>query len=73
MTPGPVSRSCFAAVVSSRVGSYRFLYATDYPHDDPGGLKKWEDRELFEANDRIPQADKDRIRWQNAHELFNLT
>jgi len=55
------------------LGAERFLYATDYPHDDPGGLKKWEDRELFEANDRISQADKDRIRWQNAHALFNLT
>jgi len=43
------------------------------PHDDPGGLKKWEDRELFEANRRISQTDKELIRWQNAYGLFNLT
>ncbi len=54
----------------SFLGAERFLYATDYPHDDPGGLKKWEDRELLESNGRISQADKELIRWQNAHALF---
>ncbi len=55
------------------LGAERFLYATDYPHDDPGGLKKWEDRERLETNERISNPDKELIRWQNAHALFNLT
>ena len=55
------------------LGAERFLYATDYPHDDPGGIKKWEDRERLETNERISNPDKELIRWQNAHTLFNLT
>jgi len=55
------------------LGAERFLYATDYPHDDPGGLKKWEDRELLEANGFISETNKEMIRWQNAHALFKLS
>ncbi len=55
------------------LGAEHFLYATDYPHDDPGGLKMWEDRELLEANDRISQANKELIRWGNAKKLFQLS
>ena len=54
------------------LGAGRYLYATDYPHDDPGGLKKWEDLELFEANRKILDSDKELIRWENARALFKL-
>ncbi|HEX9880746.1 MAG TPA: amidohydrolase family protein [Candidatus Binatia bacterium] len=53
------------------LGAERFLYATDYPHDDPGGLMKWNDKELFEGNREISQAEKDLIAWQNAQRLFD--
>ncbi len=55
------------------LGAERFLYATDYPHDDPGGLMKWEDKSLFEANQQISQSDKALIGWVNAERLFDLT
>jgi predicted TIM-barrel fold metal-dependent hydrolase len=63
--------SALADAVSD-LGADRFLFATDYPHDDPGGTMKWKDAELLAANERIPEGDKERIRWQNAVELFRL-
>ncbi|MBM2810048.1 MAG: amidohydrolase [Chloroflexi bacterium] len=54
------------------LGAERFLFATDYPHDDPGGLMKWRDVELITANRRISDRDKERICSQNAVELFGL-
>lgn len=54
------------------LGAERFLFATDYPHDDPGGRMKFEDVRLLRDNAKIAPADKERIRWQNAQRLFRL-
>lgn len=54
------------------LGANRFLFATDYPHDDPGGTMKWRDAELLAANKEISEADKDLIRTENAELLFKL-
>jgi predicted TIM-barrel fold metal-dependent hydrolase len=54
------------------LGAERFLFATDYPHDDPGGRMKFKDVQLLAANDRIGEGDKDLIRSGNAIKLFGL-
>ena len=54
------------------LGAERFLFATDYPHDDPGGKMKFEDVELLKKNPMISEAAKELIRWQNAERLFQL-
>ena len=54
------------------VGADRFLFATDYPHDDPGGAKKFEDVELLAANDQMSETVKDQLRYKNAERVFNL-
>lgn len=56
----------------SFAGAERFLFATDYPHDDPGGRMKFKDVELLEANPRISEEEKQMIRWENAARLFKL-
>ena len=55
------------------LGAEHFLFATDYPHDDPGGLMKFKDVELLAANNKISEADKEMIRWENAERLFKLS
>ncbi len=55
------------------LGAEHFLFATDYPHDDPGGRMKFKDVELLQANQKISEADKEKIRWQNAVGLFSLS
>ncbi|MGH7929883.1 MAG: amidohydrolase family protein, partial [Candidatus Binatia bacterium] len=55
------------------LGAARFLFATDYPHDDPGGKMKFEDVRLLRDNPRISENDKELIRWENAQRLFQLT
>jgi len=47
-------------------GASQFLFATDYPHDDPGGRMKYRDVELLDANARISERDKESIRSGNA-------
>lgn len=47
-------------------GASQFLFATDYPHDDPGGRMKWKDVELLRSNERISDSDKMLIRSGNA-------
>jgi predicted TIM-barrel fold metal-dependent hydrolase len=54
------------------LGASRFLFATDYPHDDPGGRMKFEDVRLLRENPRIAEEDKELIRWRNAQRLFQL-
>ena len=54
------------------LGADRFLFATDYPHDDPGGRMKFEDVRLLRENAKISEAAKEQIRWQNAQRLFQL-
>ncbi len=55
------------------LGPERFLFATDYPHDDPGGRMKFEDVRLLRENQEISEAAKELIRWQNARRLFQPT
>jgi predicted TIM-barrel fold metal-dependent hydrolase len=54
------------------LGAEHFLFATDYPHDDPGGRMKFKDVELLKINQEISDADKEKIRCENARELFKL-
>jgi predicted TIM-barrel fold metal-dependent hydrolase len=54
------------------LGAERFLFATDYPHDDPGGKMKFEDVRLLRDNSEISEDAKELIRWQNAQRLFGL-
>jgi predicted TIM-barrel fold metal-dependent hydrolase len=54
------------------LGAERFLFATDYPHDDPGGKMKFRDVELLRDNPKISESAKELIRWKNAARLFRL-
>jgi predicted TIM-barrel fold metal-dependent hydrolase len=47
-------------------GASQFLFATDYPHDDPGGRMKWKDVELLRSNARISESAKSLIYSDNA-------
>lgn len=51
-------------------GASQFLFATDYPHDDPGGRMKYKDVQLLAANPHISEADKALIRSGNAERLL---
>jgi predicted TIM-barrel fold metal-dependent hydrolase len=53
------------------LGAERFLFATDYPHDDDGGENKFSDSDLFEKL-QISENEKNLISWNNAKELFSL-
>ncbi len=52
------------------LGAERFLFATDYPHDDPGGRMKFRDVELLDNNREISAPDKDLLRYKNAERLL---
>ncbi len=52
------------------LGASQFLFATDYPHDDPGGRMKYKDVELLKAHAGIVEADKDLIRSGNALDML---
>ena len=54
------------------LGADRFLFATDYPHEDPGGRMKFNDSRLLAVNRRISETDKDLLRHGNAQQLFKL-
>jgi predicted TIM-barrel fold metal-dependent hydrolase len=54
------------------LGADRFLFATDYPHDDPGGKMKFEDVRLLREHRKISEEQKELIRWKNAQRLFQL-
>jgi len=54
-----------------RFGAGRFLFSTDYPHDDPGGRMKFRDVDNFEKLD-LSDSDKSAIAHGNAEGLFNL-
>jgi len=51
-------------------GAKQFLFATDYPHDDPGGRMKFRDVELLESRADIGAADKELIFSGNALRLL---
>lgn len=54
-----------------RFGADRFLFATDYPHDDEGGLNKFNDHIDIE-NLPLSQEEKDLICYKNALKLFKI-
>ena len=54
------------------LGPERFLFATDYPHDDPGGSMKFRDVQLLAVNQNISDETKELIRHGNAERLFKL-
>ncbi len=54
------------------LGAERFLFATDYPHDDPGGRMKFEDVRLLRDHKQIAEDAKELIRCKNAQRLFHL-
>ena len=54
------------------LGADHFLFATDYPHDDPGGRMKHKDVELLAAHPKLSEGDKEKIRCANARQLFRL-
>jgi predicted TIM-barrel fold metal-dependent hydrolase len=54
------------------LGAERFLFATDYPHDDPGGRMKFEDVRLLRDHKQIAEDAKEMIRFKNAQRLFRL-
>lgn len=51
-------------------GATQFLFATDYPHDDPGGRMKFRDVELLEARTDVSERDKELILSGNALRLL---
>jgi len=51
-------------------GASQFLFATDYPHDDPGGRMKYKDVALLTANRDISEADKTLLWHGNAERLL---
>ena len=54
------------------LGPERFLFATDYPHDDPGGSMKFRDVQLLAVNQNLSEETKELIRHGNAERLFKL-
>jgi len=48
------------------LGASQFIFATDYPHDDPGGRMKYKDVQLLHDNPRITEGDKEIIRSTSA-------
>lgn len=53
-------------------GADRFLFATDYPHDDEGGEMKLEDHQLIENMNELTDEEKDLICYKNSIDLFKL-
>ena len=51
-------------------GATQFLFATDYPHDDPGGRMKYRDVELLERRADVSARDKALIFSGNARRLL---
>lgn len=52
------------------LGASQFLFATDYPHDDPGGRMKWKDVQLLKDNPKISESDKELMRYGNAERIM---
>lgn len=58
--------------VIKKFGAERFLFATDYPHDDNGGRNKFKDHIDIE-NLPLTDYEKDLICYQNALKLFKIS
>jgi predicted TIM-barrel fold metal-dependent hydrolase len=54
------------------LGVEHFLFATDYPHNDPGGRMKFRDVELMREHPHLSAQDKEAIFAGNAQRLFKL-
>jgi predicted TIM-barrel fold metal-dependent hydrolase len=54
----------------SLFGATQFLFATDYPYDDPGGRMKFKDVELLDRGADISATDKQLILCGNALRLL---
>lgn len=54
------------------IGASQFVFATDYPHDDPGGRMKYRDVQLLRDHAGISEADKDTIRSGSAARMLGL-
>lgn len=52
------------------LGAERFLFATDYPHDDPGGKMKYKDVQLLAKHQAFSEEEKELMRWKNGERLF---
>jgi predicted TIM-barrel fold metal-dependent hydrolase len=52
------------------LGAERFLFATDYPHDDPGGRMKYRDVALLAEHPAFSEEEKELIRHGNCGNLF---
>ncbi len=52
------------------LGAERFLFATDYPHDDPGGKMKFRDVQLLADHQAFSEEEKELMRWKNSQKLF---
>jgi len=59
----------FASAVEF-LGASQFLFATDYPHDDPGGRMKMKDVQLLRDHPGLCERDKQMIRSENALALL---
>ena len=57
--------------VIKKIGADKFLFATDYPHNDDGGANKFNDYEDFK-NLSISENDFNLIGFKNAINLFQL-
>ena len=53
------------------LGAERFLFATDYPHDDPGGRMKFEDVRAVERKPKNLRNSEGADSLQNAERLFH--
>jgi predicted TIM-barrel fold metal-dependent hydrolase len=53
------------------LGPERFLFATDYPHDDPGGRMKFEDVRLLGSNPRRGCSRRESRRAHAARKIFH--
>lgn len=58
--------------VIKKFGAERFLFATDYPHDDSGGMNKFNDHIDIE-NLPLSDNEKDLICYKNSLNLFKIT
>lgn len=52
------------------LGADRFLFATDYPHDDPGGKMKYQDVKLLADHESFSDEEKELMRWKNSELVF---
>lgn len=52
------------------LGAERFLFATDYPHDDPGGRMKYQDVALLAGHEAFSEDEKELMRHRNCRKVF---